>query len=326
MNDDTINDENQIITNTNCIGHVKTSILSQPTQINSVGKRILEEYVLFELIGSGTFGEVYIVQHMNGTYSAVKIESRKRPPRMINEHKIYSYLYKCGFRVGIPKIYDWIETPDYNYMFMQLLGPSLEDLFNKYNKKFKLSTIFSVAIQLIELLQSLHECKFIHRDIKPNNFLIGRTDKHQLYIMDFGLSKKYINEGSHIKFRESRSLIGTARYASINMHMGIEPSRRDDLESIAYMLIYFAKGSLPWQGLKKKNGADKNLEAIGEIKIATSIDILCSGLHSCFKDYLVYCRKLKFEQMPDYTYITNLFQNAMTESRMNFDVAYEWEN
>lgn len=290
--------------------------------------RIAKEYVLFKLIGSGTFGEVYIVQHMSGGFAAVKIESKKRPPRMINEHKIYEYLYKCGFIKGIPKIYDWIETPDYNFMFMQLLGPSLEDIFVEYKKKFRISTILSLGVQLINLLSSLHNCKFIHRDIKPNNFLIGRNDKHQIYMMDFGLSKKYINEGVHIKFRDSRSLIGTARYASINMHLGFEPSRRDDLEAVGYMLVYFAKGVLPWQGLKKKTsggGRDKNIEMIGEAKISTSLDDLCSGLHKCFREYLFYCRKLKFEETPDYKYMISLFQNAMMELKYDLNCLYEWQ-
>ena len=162
---------------------------------------------------------------------------------------------------------------------------------------------------MTELLEQLHNSGFIHRDIKPNNFMLdSQNNPNNIYIMDFGLSKRYRinNKNNHIKFRSGRSLIGTARYASCNMHMGMEPSRRDDLESVAYMLIYFVKGNLPWQGLKKIS-KNLNLEAIGEIKISTRSDVLCSNLPSCFRMYLDYCKNLGFYDEPNYDYLKGLF-------------------
>jgi len=209
-------------------------------------------------------------------------------------------------------------------MIIDLLGPSLEDLFNKYNRKFKLSTVFMLADQLIYLLRQLHTSEYIHRDIKPNNFLIGR-DKNmgQLYMMDFGLSKKYTMNDKHIKFRDKRSLIGTARYASVNMHMGFEPSRRDDLESVGYMLIYFLKGVLPWQGIKKRKKI-KQLEAIGECKMCTSLDTLCEGLPNCFKEYIKYCKKLKFHETPNYDKLRNFFTKSSDGRKIKPD--FEWKD
>ena len=286
------------------------------------------DYIIIERIGSGSFGEVYLAQYKDGGYVAAKVEEKEKlkstDSRVYNEYKIYYYLHKANFKVGLPKVYDYIQTSDYNIMFMQLLGPSLEDLFNKYNRKFKLPTIFLLAEQLITLLQQLHESKFIHRDIKPNNFLIGRDNNtDQIYMMDFGLSKKYINDGKHIKFRDKRSLIGTARYASINMHMGFEPSRRDDLESTGYMLIYLIKGVLPWQGIKKQKGID-HIESIGEIKISTSISTLCKGVPNSFKDYLQYCRNLKFDETPDYAYLQKLFKLDCKD--MKIVPKFEWSD
>lgn len=280
-----------------------------------------DNYIIIKEIGSGSFGEVYLAQHKNGGYVAAKVEDCTKSPRVLNEYKIYKYLQKHGFKRGIPKIYGFIQTPDYNIMFMQLLGPSLEDLFNSCNRKFEMSTVLFIAEQLIDLLEQLHNANFIHRDIKPNNFLIGREHKDHLYMMDFGLSKKYVEDGEHMNFRDNRSLIGTARYASMNMHMGFEPSRRDDLESVGYMLIYFLKGKLPWQGLKKKKGVS-NLELIGDVKICTSLDKLCEDEPECFKDYIRYCRKLKFDEKPDYKYLRGLFQNTCLE--LDVDARCEW--
>jgi serine/threonine protein kinase len=291
---------------------------------NDDNNELLNNYIMIEKIGSGSFGDVFLAKRKDGGYVAAKTEDKIKSPRIYNEYKIYHYLHKNNFNVGLPKIHEFIETRDFNIMFMQLLGPSLEDLFNKSNRKFKLETVFLLAIQLMDLISQLHRNFFIHRDIKPNNFLINRNlTQEQIYIMDFGLSKKYMVDNKHIKFRNKRSLIGTARYASINMHMGIEPSRRDDLESIGYMLIYFLNGSLPWQGVKKKKGID-HLQIIGEIKMSTNLDTLCEDVPQSFKMYLEYCRQLKFDQTPDYVYMKRLFE--IDSETLNIKPQYEWIN
>ena len=290
---------------------------------SSKSRMLSENYLFIKKIGSGSFGEVYIAEYKNGGYVAAKVEDKSKSPRVRNEYKIYRYLHKKGFVNGLPKIYEFVQTPDFNIMFMQLLGPSLEDLKNKYNKKFTLDTTLLLADQLISLLENLHSVNFIHRDIKPNNFLIGRDNlRSQIFIMDFGLSKKYITNRKHIEFRDNRSLIGTARYASINMHMGIEPTRRDDLESVGYMILYFLKGRLPWQGIKKTKGKT-NIDAIGEVKMCTSLDDICEGIPSCFKEYIKYCRNLKFDEIPDYTYLRNLFRNCSISMRIK--PKYQWD-
>ncbi|AYV76869.1 MAG: serine/threonine protein kinase [Barrevirus sp.] len=278
-----------------------------PERFNDKNRKLLNDYLIVEQIGSGSFGEVYLAQYKEGGYVAVKVEEKRKVQRVYNEYKIYKELHDKNFVVGLPKIYDYLQSEDYNILVMQLLGPSLEDLFNKEGRLFTLPTVYLLAIQLVTLLEKLHNSGFIHRDIKPNNFLIGR-DKgaSQVFMMDFGLSKRYVEDGKHMKMRNGRSLIGTARYASVNMHMGFEPSRRDDLESVGYMLIYFLKGALPWQGIKKRK-KHRQVELIGDAKMCTSVENLCGDLPSCFMNYIKYCRKLKFTDTPDYEYLRNLF-------------------
>lgn len=290
-------------------------------------KKLANDYVLIKSLGSGSFGEVYLAKYRKGGYVAVKVEDKKRVhshgSRVYNEYKIYRNMHKSGCEIGFPKIYDFLETPDYNILVMQLLGPSLEDMFNKCKRRFKLQTVFLLADQIMDLMKSVHEAGYIHRDIKPNNFLIDRNhDNPQIYIMDFGLSKKYIVDNKHIKYRDGRSLIGTARYASVNMHMGFEPSRRDELESVGYMFVYLLKGSLPWQGLKRQRASNNHLDKIGEKKMSIKLDVLCSGLPSCFKEYLEYCRKLKFNEDPDYEYLKDLFNSS--RKKLDIKAEFEW--
>ena len=144
---------------------------------------------------------------------------------------------------GITHIYYFGEQDDYNVMVMDYLGPSLEDLFQYHGKAFSIKTVLMLADQCLQILERVHDCGYIHRDIKPDNFVMGEgKNTFYVYMIDFGLAKKYRTEtGEHIPYSENRSLTGTARYASINNHLGREQSRRDDLESLAYMFIYFLK-------------------------------------------------------------------------------------
>jgi len=293
--------------------------------MNNEQKLVSDDYIIEKRIGNGSFGEVYLtINKKTGEKVASKIEERTKSTRLIDEYKIYTRMARKGFTTGVPKIHNFIQTPKCNIMVMELLGDNLEKIFGSMNKKFDLGTVLKIGTDVTKLLEDMHNAGYIHRDIKPTNFMMGTEDKkNQLYIMDFGLSKRYFDKNKHIPYRTDRSLIGTARYASINVHMGLEPSRRDDLESVAYMLIYFIKGSLPWQGLKKEDNVD-HLESIGEVKLCTNTDKLCKGLPQCFKDYLEYCRKLRYEEKPDYKHLMNLFTEAAKEA--NVKIEYSWLN
>jgi serine/threonine protein kinase len=283
---------------------------------------LADKYKFISKIASGSYGEVYLANDINNKNYAAKIEEKKSCSRLKEEYEIYKKLKQNGMEHGIPKVITFIETPQYNVMIMQLLGKSLDNLFTDNGGMFDIGTILKLAIDIIDLLSSVHSAGFIHRDIKPNNFLVGYGNKKdKLYIMDFGLSKQYVSNKKHIGIRVERSLVGTARYVSINVHMGIEPSRRDDLESVGYMLIYFAKGKLPWQGLKKKKNDDQ-IKLIGDTKMMTHIKRLCQDIPNCFLEYLQYCRKLNFEETPDYMYLKSLFTKEATERKIN--LRYCW--
>lgn len=167
----------------------------------------------------------------------------------------------------------------------------------------------------------MHSKSFIHRDIKPDNFLMGLGKRaNQVNIIDFGLAKKYRDPKTHqhIAYRENKNLTGTARYASINTHLGIEQSRRDDLESLGYVLMYFLRGSLPWQGLKAATKKQK-YEKISEQKMSTSVEVLCKGFPPEFVTYFQVCRTLRFEDKPDYSYMRKLFRDLFIKEGYQYD-------
>ncbi|XP_075409677.1 casein kinase I isoform X2 [Tenrec ecaudatus] len=287
--------------------------------------RVGNKYRLGRKIGSGSFGDIYLGANIaSGEEVAIKLECVKtKHPQLHIESKFYKMM-QGG--VGIPSIKWCGAEGDYNVMVMELLGPSLEDLFNFCSRKFSLKTVLLLADQMISRIEYIHSKNFIHRDVKPDNFLMGLGKKGNLvYIIDFGLAKKYRDARTHqhIPYRENKNLTGTARYASINTHLGIEQSRRDDLESLGYVLMYFNLGSLPWQGLKAATKRQK-YERISEKKMSTPIEALCKGYPSEFSTYLNFCRSLRFDDKPDYSYLRQLFRNLFHRQGFSYDYVFDW--
>ncbi|XP_786391.2 casein kinase I [Strongylocentrotus purpuratus] len=283
------------------------------------------KYRLVRKIGSGSFGDIYLgINIHNGEEVAVKLESEKaRHPQLLYESKLYKILHGGP---GIPTMKWFGQGHDYNIMVMELLGPSLEDLFNFCSRKFTMKTVLMLADQMIARIEYVHVKNFIHRDIKPDNFLMG-IGRHcnQLFLIDFGLAKKFKDSRSkqHIQYREDKNLTGTARYASINAHLGIEQSRRDDLESLGYVLMYFNRTSLPWQGMKAMTKKQK-YEKISEKKMSTPVEVLCKGFPAEFAMYLNYARGLRFDENPDYVYLRQLFRILFRTLNHQYDFTFDW--
>ncbi len=229
---------------------------------------------------------------------------------------------------GVPQVYYFGQEGLHNILVIDLLGPSLEDLFDMCGRKFSIKTVVMTAKQMITRVQTIHEKNLIYRDIKPDNFLIGRPmtkGANTIHVVDFGMAKQYRDPKTkqHIPYRERKSLSGTARYMSINTHLGREQSRRDDLEALGHVFMYFLRGGLPWQGLKAATNKQK-YEKIGEKKQSTPIKELCEGFPEEFGIYLNYVRKLGFEETPDYDFLRELFTKVLKSSGEYDDGVYDW--
>eukprot|EP01105_Mastigella_eilhardi_P026644 TRINITY_DN779_c0_g2_i5.p1 TRINITY_DN779_c0_g2~~TRINITY_DN779_c0_g2_i5.p1 ORF type:complete len:441 (+),score=119.70 TRINITY_DN779_c0_g2_i5:59-1324(+) len=283
------------------------------------------KYVLGKKIGSGAFGDIYqCVDIGTGQQYGVKLEPIKsKHPQLFYEYKVYKLL-QGG--LGIPQVVWFGVEGDFNVMVMELLGPSLEDLFAFCGQHLSLKTVLMLADQMMRRVEFVHTRNFLHRDIKPDNFLMGvGVRSTQVYIIDFGLAKRFrdVKTRAHIPYKENKSLTGTARYASVNAHLGIEQSRRDDLESIGYVLMYFLRGSLPWQGLKADNKHQK-YERISEKKLATTVEQLCKGFPPELTTFLKYTKSLRFEDKPDYSYLRKLLRDLFIREGYKYDGMYDW--
>lgn len=282
-------------------------------------------YRVGKKIGEGSFGVIFEGTNLlNSQTVAIKFEPRKSDaPQLRDEYRTYKILAGCP---GVPQVYYFGQEGLHNILVIDLLGPSLEDLFDMCGRKFSIKTVVMTAKQMITRVQTIHEKNLIYRDIKPDNFLIGRPmtkAANTIHVVDFGMAKQYRDPKTkqHIPYRERKSLSGTARYMSINTHLGREQSRRDDLEALGHVFMYFLRGGLPWQGLKAATNKQK-YEKIGEKKQSTPIKELCEGFPEEFGIYLNYVRKLGFEETPDYDFLRELLSKAL-HGEVD-DGVYDW--
>ena len=286
-----------------------------------IGQVFFNKYHCIKKIGQGSFGDIYEAYYNNEKY-ALKFENRKKNYNLLqNEAAIINYLKGQN----IPFVKSFGFTAQYNILVMQLLGKSLENLLME-RKIFSLKTVCMAGYQMINILEFIHEKHILHRDIKPDNFVMGLDELSNIvYLIDFGLAKKYRSMTTLIQYPmvKKNKLTGTARYASINALKGYEHSRRDDLESVGYILIYFLKGKLPWQGIHTKTKEEK-YQKILEKKVEISSTELCDGIPKEFVEFLEYIKNLGYNEKPEYGMLRHLFDNIMEKNKFNYDYIYDW--
>ncbi|KAL8690989.1 MAG: hypothetical protein Q9224_004275 [Gallowayella concinna] len=320
--------------------------------------RIADKYRLQRRVGGGGYGAVYIgitcatvgsfpllipiqgTSLQTGEEVAIKLEHVTIDPSLL-ESEFEAYQSLAG-GPGIPRVYALEWECEYRAMIFDLLGPSLEDLFNFCGRKFSLKTVLMLVDQLIDRLDYIHSRNMIHRDIKPDNFLMGvRKLGNQVYLTDLGLVTEPRDGPSEAANDPTWKpiLIGTARFASINGHLGVGmcislsvslrlltnavQSFRDDLESLGYMLVYFISGTLPWAGLKVANKEEKSEMILKHKKTIRTHD-LCEGLPEEFVAYFDYIRSLPFNEKPDYSFLRKSFHDLFTREGFEYDNVYDW--
>jgi casein kinase I family protein HRR25 len=287
---------------------------------------ITTRFLMGPRIGKGSFGEIYkgedIITHAP---VAIKLESlQTRSPQLDHEVRVYQTL---AGGVGIPSVHFYGTAPSglHEAMVIDLLSGSLEDLLVRHKVPFSIRNVLMMADQMISCLEWVHRHHLLHRDVKPDNFMLGLgAASSQIFVIDFGLSKRFEDPRTraHVPFATGKNLTGTARYASINAMRGFEQSRRDDMESLGYVFIYLLKGCLPWQGLPAKTQKEK-LEKILAVKSETSIATLCEGLPDEFAMYISKTRSLEFEEEPEYSEYRRLFRELFVTEGYLYDGVFD---
>ena len=286
-----------------------------------LGQTFFNKYICVKKLGKGSFGSIYQAVYNKEEY-ALKFEDRKKNNDLLqNEAAIMNYLKGPN----IPTVKSYGFTSSYNILVMQLLGRDLEHHFKK-RKKFSVKTVCMLGFQMINILENIHEKHILHRDIKPENFVMGLNQNSKIvYLIDFGLAKKYRSMSTLIQYPLTlkKKFTGTARYASINALKGYEHSRRDELESLGYIFIYFLKGKLPWQNIKVKDKEEK-FKKILQKKLEISSNELCLGIPKEFEIFLEYVKNLKYDEKPDYNMLKDLLYKIMKDGNYKNDYIYDW--
>ena len=284
----------------------------------SLQKRIIfKKYKVGKLINRTHISSIYEgINKITKESVAMKFEKIGNKYDFL-ESEVYILLLLKG--KGIPNVISYGKFMNYKVLIEELLGNSIYNYWRELNnKKDILNEICFIAMQCLDRLEYIHSKNIVHKDIKPANFNFGRKDHQLIYIIDFGMSRKYKSSrtGKHIKFQKVKKLNGTMRYMSISACKGYEHSRRDDLESLGYMLIFLMKNYLPWINVEDENISTKSkLEKICSLKISTTPQELCKGLPNGFCKYIDYCRKLDYEQDPNYNYLRYLFISILIKKK-----------
>ena len=288
-----------------------------------INKIFFKKYKIIRKIGKGSFGLVYLGNIIKSeNYVAVKFESKSQT-ELILERESYLLYYLRGF--GIPEVITFGHNKKYNILVQTLLGNSINEIFHQNHRHFSMKDCCMIGIQMLDRIEYIHSKYIIHRDIKPDNFLVGKNDKSLIYLIDFGLAKKYMSSrtGRHCKFCINKKWSGTSRFASANSLRGVEQSRRDDLESLCYILLLIMRGSLPWDNIFGYSENDDIL-LIYKIKKFMKPELLFSNLPKEASEFFKYCKNLDFEQKPDYNYLRSLLLDILNNQNEKNDLNFSW--
>ena len=306
----------------------KKLIKSDSDKDSLKNKLLFKKYRIIEKLGKGSFGFVYSGLNIQDNRKiAIKFEKRGAPYHLLEKEGMFLALLKGP---GIPEVLSYGKNNNYYILIQELLGENLWQILklaklNKYN----INDLSKIAIQMIDRIEYVHSKNILHRDIKPENFLVGLDNKNSIYLIDFGISRKYRSDktGKHIRFSLTGKLFGTLKFISYNASRGVEQSRRDDMISIGYMLAFLAGKRLPWQGYEIHGPcAKKNYETIVDLKHKSKPEEICRGLPPEFAKYIIYCLKLNFEEKPDYEYLRNLFKQVLLKNQKDIKSEFSFIN
>ena len=291
-------------------------------------------------IGRGTFGRVYAARDLEtGTEVAVKLEPQDAEfPQLRFECAVYEVLARCE---RVPRMLWSGPHGGAHALALPRMGPTLEEMFTHCGRRFSLKTVLALGLRMLECIRQVHEEDILHRDIKPDNFVLGRgLARNTVFLIDYGLSKCYVTDSActrtHIPFATGRRLVGTLRYASLNCHRGIQQSRRDDLESLAYVLLYFYLGALPWQGVERRakqrshactEGAQQRVisREVWDRKEGISAALLCVNAPAVLQTLLEYARSIGFIERPLYGKMQELLRGALALRGWTDDGVFDWD-
>lgn len=318
---------NSIKENPNFLKYKKNTV---QTNSNQYAFKNIQPNLLFSdklKIGSGGFGSVYYGRNAMDTEKyAIKMQN----PQIFSDNiiKDNTFLQKLKSYQGFPKVYHYCSYKKSKVLVMDLLGPSMDKIFKFCDKSFQVNTVALLGEEMLNRIESMHVMGILHRDIKPNNFSFGKFDnifnrkENMIYLFDFGLSCNFIVNDKHYEYTTNNGFVGTLRYASLNSHNGIRQSRRDDLESWLYVLLYFLRGKLPWEGIKAKSKKEK-LEIVKKIKTSINPNVLFEELPEEFIKIYTYIKSLSFEANPSYFQI--IWYLRKINAGLKVTDIWEWE-
>ena len=291
-------------------------------------KIIFGKYKIIKNIGKGAYSKVFLTKNIiNQDLFALKIQNKSHKFGSLESEAFYLFRLK---NIGIPKIFSYGHLGQYYILVEELLGKTLEELFKENKNKpniIRLKDMLMAGIQIINIIKYIHSKNILHLDIKPHNFLVGNPNNFIIYIIDFGLAKNYRSSrtGKHSQFSKNNYFNGNICFSSVNTMKGYEPSRRDDLESIGYMLIYLYTQHLPWDSILTKN-KNELIKKIFEIKSLIPIKMLCENTPKEMNEYMKYAKSLKFEEEPDYNYLIKIFEDMLKKINQVNDLNFSWIN